>query len=148
MKLFGKHLSELIGAFRLAWNRRIRRHNLPAWVLPVPTSLDAAVFRITTSLPKRELDAIKLDEYPLHFGFGMFLRNEWGLWQEDGVLTKWFWDNLKIWHADDMSGLILDSAKAKLNGRSFNVAAEVKRYHQHWADCMHLKPGERPPKED
>ena len=40
-----------------------------------------------------------------HFGFGMYLRNNWGLWG-GSRLQKYFFDR-GISHPDNMSGIIL-----------------------------------------
>lgn len=43
-----------------------------------------------------------------HHGIGMWIRNNWGLWKEEGELFNWFKEN-EINHPDDMSGIILTS---------------------------------------
>lgn len=67
-----------------------------------------------------------------HFMFGMYLRNEWHLWETDTPLVQWFRTELGLGHADDMSGIILGSFWAAMRGETFDMQAEVRRYHEHW----------------
>lgn len=116
---------------------------LPDWVLPIPTSYSEATARLLNSIPDESREHVKKGESFSHHGFGTFIRNSWGLWRAESVLSKWFWDNLKIWHADDMSGIILDSVTAAIKGEAFDLDAAVKRYHAHWVKTG-IKAGERP----
>ncbi len=43
-----------------------------------------------------------------HFGFGMWMRNNWGLWSGKTYLSPFFESN-GLKHPDDMSGFILDT---------------------------------------
>jgi hypothetical protein len=43
-----------------------------------------------------------------HHSIGQWIRNNWGLWKEEGELYKWFKEN-EINHPDDMSSIILTS---------------------------------------
>lgn len=82
-----------------------------------------------------------------HFSMGMWMRNNWHLWwspelasrfvdkgypQEKPALVKYFNEVLNIDHADDMSGIIIQSYHRHLNGKELNLEAQVKRYHNHW----------------
>jgi hypothetical protein len=68
-----------------------------------------------------------------HLGFfgGMSLRNSWGLWFPDQPIAIWFRER-GIWHADDMSGLLVDGYRAKLTGEKFNLKKEIKFYIDYW----------------
>ncbi len=86
-----------------------------------------------------------------HFGIGMYLRNNWYLWwhkdnlpkedkpiedypMEKPEIVKYFNDKLAIFHADDMSGIIIQSFHRHLNGVPLNLEEQVKVYHKHWED--------------
>ena len=64
---------------------------------------------IFTDSSKSHFKTITEDQFSsqMHFGFGMWMRNNWGLWR-GSQLAKYFHDK-DIHHADDMSGIILDS---------------------------------------
>jgi len=49
-----------------------------------------------------------------HFGLGMWMRNNWGLWSEASPL-KQFFDSQGKYSADDMSSMILKSYWQHLN---------------------------------
>ncbi|WP_139920451.1 DUF6794 domain-containing protein [Hymenobacter sp. DG01] len=50
-----------------------------------------------------------------HFGLGLWMRNNWGLWG-DSRLQQYF-EELNITHPDDMSGVLLKSYSDYLNGK-------------------------------
>jgi len=79
-------------------------------------------------------DWIKLDEDSAlsqsHHGFGTWLRNTLGLWH-DGPPVKYF-NDLGIYHADDMSGIILTSLHRKFNNKDINLDEQVKHYIEYW----------------
>jgi hypothetical protein len=98
----------------------------------VPKNLDDAV-RILKEAIKDEEEAKQLqDTAGLHFGLGMYLRNNWSLWDTETVLVQWFKENLGIAHADDLSGTILEALAASLRGEEFDAKAHVQRYIEHW----------------
>ncbi len=68
----------------------------------------------------------------LHFGLGMWMRNNWGLWK-GSVLSKWF-NGLGIFHPDDMSGIILTSYWRYLHHQPIELEGQVKYYIDYWAE--------------
>lgn len=66
----------------------------------------------------------------LHFGFGMELRNKWGLWK-GSELKDWF-ENIGIKHPDDMSGIIFTSYWRYLNDQPIKLEEQVKFYQSYW----------------
>ena len=76
-----------------------------------------------------------LDEIPtgLHFGLGTWIRNNWGLWSKKGSLYTYF-KGLGVWHADDMSGIILVSFGRHLRNQSLRVPEQVECYKKFWGD--------------
>ncbi len=66
----------------------------------------------------------------MHHGLGRHLRNNWGLWN-DSVLAKWF-NEKGIHHADDMSGIILDSFWRHLHSEPIKLDEQIKFYQYYW----------------
>ena len=71
---------------------------------------------------KKEEDTI----VKYHNGLGRYIRNKWGLWN-DSVLCNWF-KNLGIYHADDMSSIIILSFWRHLNKKPICIDDQVKDY--------------------
>lgn len=65
-----------------------------------------------------------------HFGFGMWMRNNWQLWG-GSRLSKYF-NNMGIFHPDDMSGIILTSYHRYLIGIDLNLEEQIKYYQDYW----------------
>ncbi len=70
------------------------------------------------------------DMIKYHFGLGMWMRNNWGLWAGSG-LSDWF-NSIGIFHPDDMSGIILDSLWRDLNGEKLQLEEQIKYYKDYW----------------
>lgn len=68
-----------------------------------------------------------------HMGFGQDIRNKWGLWTRDTELYKVF-SNMGLWHADDMSSVILTSYHRKINGRELALKEQVQYFMDYWKD--------------
>lgn len=66
----------------------------------------------------------------VHMGFGMWLRNNWQLWG-GSRLSKYF-NDLGIYHPDDMSGIILDSYYRYLTGKEIKFDDQIKYYQNYW----------------
>jgi len=66
-----------------------------------------------------------------HQGLGRHLRNEWGLWKGDSDLCKWFKEK-GIRHADDMSGIILDSFWRHIHNKPIELDEQIKYYKNYW----------------
>jgi hypothetical protein len=65
-----------------------------------------------------------------HFGLGMWLRNNWGLWV--GSRLSVYFNNMGIKHPDDMSGIILTSYHRFLNDRDIDLDSQVLHYKDYW----------------
>jgi hypothetical protein len=65
-----------------------------------------------------------------HHGLGMALRNNWKLW-EKSPLTEFFYKR-KIYHADDMSGIIIRSFYRKNTGRTIDLEGQIKKIEEFW----------------
>lgn len=66
----------------------------------------------------------------LHLGFGMWMRNNWQLWG-GSRLSKYF-NELEIYHPDDMSGIILDSYHRYLNKKELKLDDQIQGYKDYW----------------
>jgi hypothetical protein len=66
-----------------------------------------------------------------HHGLGTWMRNEWGLWDEKSDLHKHF-KAMGLFHADDMSGLILLSFHRKVNEKELKTEEQIENYKQYW----------------
>jgi hypothetical protein len=67
-----------------------------------------------------------------HHTLGRWIRNNWGLWSGESKLAEWF-KSLGIEHADDMSGIVLDSFWRHLHDKPLDVEGQVAHYQAHWA---------------
>ncbi|MCB2411162.1 DUF6794 domain-containing protein [Hymenobacter lucidus] len=65
-----------------------------------------------------------------HFGLGMWMRNNWGLWR-GGPLAKHF-NTLGVYHPDDMSGIILTTYYRALRQQDWQLDQQVQRYQAYW----------------
>jgi hypothetical protein len=100
--------------------------------LPKPETLESAITLILQYLNDKDLAFIETEGAPAaHHGFGMALRNEWGLWH-DSPLNQHFKARFGLGHADDMSDLILQGVDASVKDVEFDPAPHVERYKLHW----------------
>ena len=105
--------------------------------LYVPRDLDDCFVQLKTLLKPEDVEAMKsgteADMSQYHFGLGMWVRNNWGLWG-GSRLAKWF-NALGIEHPDDMSAIILDSFWRHLNDQPIKMAEQVTYYKQYWLEA-------------
>ncbi len=64
-----------------------------------------------------------------HVGFGRWMRNNWRIWG-GSRLSKYF-NDLEIYHPDDMSGIILVSYHRHLNNKEIKLEEQVKYYQDY-----------------
>lgn len=101
-----------------------------------PKTLDEAIKMVLTNIDAADTEhIIKHGDNGLHFGLGMYLRNNMGLWLADTPFKKDVKKRFKLFgHGDDCSGLILAGVVATL--RKQDIAAKLKReaagYRKHW----------------
>lgn len=104
----------------------------------VPSTVEAAVDAVVSGFSTEELKyltgpSLRVPVAALYRGLGMNLRNAWSLWDSDTPIKRDAVKNYSISHADDISGLILSWAFAKVhNDTTFDPHEHVKRYHMHW----------------
>jgi hypothetical protein len=101
----------------------------------VPRDLDDALEelgRIMGEDGRRDVTAA--DESSMvryHFGLGLWMRNNWGLWAGSRLAESM--DRLGFHHPDDMSAVILDSYWRKLHGKPLDLEGRAKYYADYWA---------------
>tara|TARA_R100001143_G_C3357381_1_gene133297 strand:- start:2283 stop:2654 length:372 start_codon:yes stop_codon:yes gene_type:complete len=101
----------------------------------VPSTVEAAVDAVTSALEPEEIDYIRRSDKPslLHQSIGMYLRNEWSLWDDDSPLKRDAVEKFGIGHADDISGLILEWAHARVKRNDdFDPRKHCQKYIDHW----------------
>ncbi|SFJ76542.1 DUF6794 domain-containing protein [Myroides guanonis] len=68
-----------------------------------------------------------------HFGFGMWMRNNWQLWK-GSRLSRYFKD-FKITHPDDMTGIILVSYYRFLSKKEIELQEQIKDVRDFWTNA-------------
>jgi hypothetical protein len=97
-----------------------------------PKSLLEAVRIVINNLSAADRQYIKTNGLSFaHHGFGMALRNEWGLWH-DSELARHFKNVYGLGHADDMSGMIFAGVEAEIKGTEFDADKQAKYYKDYW----------------
>ncbi|ESU25639.1 hypothetical protein FLJC2902T_30690 [Flavobacterium limnosediminis JC2902] len=83
----------------------------------------------------KDSTSIKLEKLKkgMHFGFGMWLRNNWGLW--GGSRFSNYFNDLGIYHADDMSGIILTSYARYLRKEDIKLEEQVEFSKNYWKEA-------------
>jgi hypothetical protein len=67
-----------------------------------------------------------------HFTLGMWIRNNWKLWSEEVHPLKKYFLDLGLFHADDMSHIIIVSFWRHLNNKPLEVKTQVKFFIDYW----------------
>ncbi len=100
----------------------------------IPEDLDGCISELLRTVGSDEIEKFKngaeKDTVIYHFGTGMAMRNNWGLWA-GSRLAKWF-NSIGINHPYDMSGIIMTSLWRHLNGQSLGLDEQVKYYQEYW----------------
>jgi hypothetical protein len=108
--------------------------------IKIPSNLNECFDLLEGMQSKEELKKFKdmkeKDICMLHHGFGTWIRNTFELWGTKGTKAesplKRYFSKIGIWHADDMSGIIITSWHRKLNKKSMKVAEQIKHYKDYW----------------
>lgn len=108
--------------------------------ISIPSTFEEAMeifFKLLTPEEQADLTRMSEDEVnSLHHGFGMWLRNNWGLWDENSAMCKHM-KSLGFMHADDMSGSLLREFWARMNKLPSKLAEEIQHYKEFWAKSGH-----------
>lgn len=102
----------------------------------IPKNLHECIEQLLQSLTPRAIAEFKSTKEEkiirYHHGFGTGLRNSWGLWS--GSRLKKYFNSLGIYHADDMSGIIIKSFWRHLNNQPIRLKEQIKRYQKCWEE--------------
>jgi hypothetical protein len=103
-----------------------------------PQTVEEAVNMLADAVTPEEREAIRTQEPPKwmhHFGLGIACRNSWHLWDKNAPLSKDFGQKYNLFCCgDDISGLLLAAARAKVKGEDWETVAknEAEKYRRHW----------------
>lgn len=100
----------------------------------IPINLEDCFAVLTRELVPEDITFIKQNEdnvILLHHSLGQYLRNKWGLWEDHSDLKTYF-QELGLFHPDDMSGLILRSFHRHLNNKPLEIEIQIKSYQDFW----------------
>jgi len=100
-----------------------------------PVNLDEAVLQLIKILPDTTQQSFfSMDENEFfmntHMGLGLWIRNNWGLWK-GGKLANYF-KSKKIFHPDNMSGIILRCYYRQLHNQDWELDEQIKVYQDAW----------------
>jgi len=104
-----------------------------------PANLEEAVTQLKKILPdttQQKVLSMTEEEFlgGSHFGLGMWIRNNWGLWR-GGELAKEF--NAKgIFHPDNMSGIILKCYYRQLHNQDWKLDEQIAFYQNYWKETQ------------
>jgi len=101
----------------------------------IPKDLDDCFGELKKIMTKEELEKFKNEKEDaaigkVHFGLGMWIRNNWGLWS-GSRLAKYF-NDLGIYHPDDMSSIIFTSFHRNLNDTEIGLKEQIRHYQGYW----------------
>lgn len=66
-----------------------------------------------------------------HHHTGRWIRNNWSLWDKKSELHKFF-NDIGIYHPDDMSGILLTTTHRILNRQPILLKEQIERYKKYW----------------
>lgn len=103
--------------------------------MKVPETLEECFVELEKFLSEEELEGFKATKEDdlvgcCHFGLGMWIRNNWGLWH-DSPLVRYF-KGIGVDHPDDMSAIILTSFHRYLNGKEIKLEEQIGHYQEYW----------------
>lgn len=105
----------------------------------IPENLEDALVELRRMLHPKLVEKIREgseeDLVMHHFGLGLWLRNNWGLWG-DSRLQQHF-NDLGIFHPDDMSSIILHSLWRSLNNQPLGLEERLAFYKAYWEHNTH-----------
>ena len=115
----------------------------------LPVSLEDAIEKLKLFFSKHlvEIENMSEEEFlsSTHFFSGMQIRNAWQLWwsenhgykewtTEKPLLNKWF-NSIDIYHADDMSSILLTCLYRNIHNLPYNVDSQLIKFKAHWTEA-------------
>lgn len=144
-RLLGQRFDEnkLLTPFIEKQNREIAEHKVKLTAdtiqgIYIPRDLEDCFKQIDGFWSDSSKDAIRqwtIDEFTAksHFGFGMWMRNNWQLW--GGSRLSSYFNNMGVYHPDDMSGIILDNYYHHLKQEPTNLDSLIAHYKKYWEEA-------------
>jgi len=113
----------------------VKKDKTSANITYIPINLDDCLKQldnIFVDSNKAKIKTMTEDEFSgrYHLGFGMWMRNNWGLWK-GSRLSKYF-NSVGVYHPDDMTGIIFDSYHRHLKGKEIKLNEQIKFYQNYW----------------
>ncbi len=100
----------------------------------VPSTVRQAAELLAESLSENEREYFRTTPAStLRGNFAGAIRQGWSLWELDTPLQRDAIRHYSIAHADDVSCLIIDWARAMVMDEEFDPIEHCKQYHAHWA---------------
>lgn len=101
----------------------------------VPATLDEALDALERGMDGREReDFIERGADGLHHSLGRMIRNQWRLWEDGTPLREWFRREHGLGHADDMSGIVIESLVRRVRRQPIELPRQVEVYKRHWTE--------------
>lgn len=99
-----------------------------------PKTLDECMTALDKMLSiDQKAEVLKMSENDIggmHFGFGMWIRNNWDLWKGGPLLEHM--KSLGFIHPDDMSHSILKEYWNRMNNQPSQLQEDIKKYAEYW----------------
>ncbi|MEW5803411.1 MAG: DUF6794 domain-containing protein [bacterium] len=103
--------------------------------MAIPKNLDECFIELQRMLGSLVVNEIRNEKESdicmVHYGLGTSLKNRWELWHTLSPLTQYF-NRLGIFHADDMSDIILTSFWRYLNNKPLALDELIELYQGFW----------------
>lgn len=101
----------------------------------IPKNLDECFTELEVMLGRMAIEDIKSEKesdiYVFHRGLSTSIKNSWKLWEPNSPLTQYF-NQLGVYHADDMSDIIIAAFWRYLNDKPINLEEMVNHYREFW----------------
>lgn len=106
----------------------------------IPDTIRETMAIMQSELKLEDFEALrkseKIDTFSLHMGYGMYVRNRFGLWAENSPLQSRF-KGKGFGHPDDMSSFLMDAVIAALQGDEemmdiFDKEPDDKAWRRRW----------------
>ena len=100
----------------------------------IPHSVEAAVRELFSLLEPTDIANIKrMRPVEVHMGMGMYLRNNWQMWDTETMLNRDFQKRYNLFgHGDDVSGIILHCLWKEARGEPWGDQEVAEKYRKHW----------------
>ena len=104
-------------------------------ITSVPVDFEGCLLQLDsiTSAPMKEwIKCLPDKEFgrSVHHGYGMYLRNSWGLWEGSELSQNLH--KMGMLHPDDMTAILFDSYQRRLKGEDMRLDEQLKYYQDYW----------------